>query len=468
MYTETIERIQRFKLALRMGVPIFLLAGVLLFSLLTQYMEHIPSNFIIIIVGLLAVSVYFQFYLIYQGFNERITDNITHTFTPQYIKKLFNQRKKKSVQTLILFSIDNISDVNERFGMKNGDELLHTISKEIDSFFKSKGIKKLIISHYKGGIFIILLDGYQRDNRILFDLFSTKIDSSKINDIEIKSSGAVIDTEISEDFDKLLDRLFELKIDSQKRHEIIENDKINLSKLENSIVEAIKRKRLSVMGQKISYKESFIVDISVKLIDENGKFIHQKRFLPIITRLGLRADYELMKIEYILNEPKRPSNYYYALNIAAEVLRNTKFKNTLKTLLSDIKEPKLIIIIEEKEYFSNIKYFDNIIQEYRTLGIKIVLDGLGNNHTTQLYMKDLHVDMVRFDSSYGKKIQDIRYQNIIEGLNLTAQKMNLLTWIKLISDKESAKIAQDIGIDIISGNYFSKITEIQNLHKEEI
>ena len=71
MYTEEIERIQRFKLALRMGIPIFMLASILLFSLLTQYFEHIPSNFIIIIVGLLAIAVYFQFFLIYQGFKER-------------------------------------------------------------------------------------------------------------------------------------------------------------------------------------------------------------------------------------------------------------------------------------------------------------------------------------------------------------------------------------------------------------
>jgi len=465
MYTETIERIQRFKLALRMGIPIFFLAGVLLFSLLTQYFDHIPTNFIIIIVGLLAVSVYFQFYLIYQGFNERITDNVTHTFTSEYLKKLFDKRKKKEIQTLILYSIDNISDINERLGIKNGDRVLHSVSKIIDQFFKSRGVKKLIISHYKGGNFIILLDGYQSENRLLFDLFSTKVDNSKIDDIEIKTSAAVIDTNISDNFEKLLDRLFELKIDAQKNHQIVENDKLNLNKLENSIIEAIKNRQLSIMGQKVDYTDDKIIDISVKLIDENGKFIHQKRFLPIISRLGLRAEYELTKIKLIIKESEKNSFTYYAVNVAAEVLRDSYFKKEIKEIFSDIKNYKFIIIIEEKEYFSNIRYFDHILQEYRDLGIKIALDGLGNNHTIQLYMKDLHVDMIRFDSSYGKNIKDRRYQNIIEGLNLTAQKMNLVTWIRLIGDEKSAKIAKDIGIDIISGNYFSKI---ENLKKEEI
>lgn len=460
MYTEKIERIQRFKLALRMGIPIFLLAGVLLFSLLTQYLEKVPVNFIIIIVGLLAVSVYFQFYLIYQGFNERVTDTITHTFTPSYLKKLFNKHKKDTTQTLILYSIDNISDINERLGMKNGDQLLYNVSTLIDTFFQSKGMKKLILSHYKGGNFIILLNGEQSDNRLLFDLFSTKIGDSKIEGVEIKSSGAVIDTKISNDFDKLVDRLFELQFESQKRHQIIEDDKTNLNELENSILEALSAKCFSIMGQKIVYKDSDIIDVSVKLIDKNGKFIHQKRYLPIITRLGFRARYELIKIEYILEKIRVHPEYLYAITIAAEVLRDYQFQLQVESLVSDAKKCQMIIIIEEKEYFSNIKRFDYILQNYRELGIKIALDGLGNNHTSQLYMKDLHVDMIRFDSSYGKKIRDKRYQNFLEGLNLTAKKMGLKTWIRLIEDETSASIAQEIGVDIISGNFSAKIASI--------
>jgi len=467
MYTEKIERIQRFKLALRMGIPIFLLTGVLLFSLLSQYLEHIPGSFIIIIVGILAISVYFQFYLIYQGFNEGITDFITHTFTPSYLKKLFKQRKKKLTQTLILFSIDNISDINERFGIKNGDKLLYDTSKLIDAFFQEKGIKNLILSYYKGGNFIILLDGEQSDNRLLFDLFSSKVAYSKIEGIEIKSSGAIIDTKVNDDFEKLIDRLFELQIESQKRQKIILNDEVNLNELENSILKALDHKNLSIMAQEVESKKSKILDVSVKLIDENQKLIHQKRFLPIITRLGLRARYELLKIEFIIEETKKYPEYSCVMSIAAEVLRDYQFQTQVESLVSGIKECRLVFMLEEKEYYSNIKHFDYILQNYRDLGIRIALDGLGNNHTTQLYMKDLHVDMVRFDGSYGKKIEDKRYQNMLEGLNLMAQKMGLYTWVRLIKDETSATIAKEMGIDMISGNYLAKIASIETIAKKE-
>jgi EAL domain-containing protein (putative c-di-GMP-specific phosphodiesterase class I) len=463
MYTEKIERIQRFKLALRMGIPIFLLAGVLLFSLLTQYLKAIPVNFIIIIVGLLAVAVYFQFYLIYQGFNERITDTITHTFTPEYLEKIFNKRKKKTTQSIILYSINNIADINERFGIKNGDKLLYNISQIIDEFFQSKGIKKLILSHYKAGDFIILLEGEKSGHRLLFDIFSTKMGHPKIEGIEIQSCSALVDTKISQNFEKLIDRLFELQLESQKRLEIIDDDKTDLNELESSILESLKAKRFSIMAQKAEYEGEKILDVSVKLIDAEDKFIHQKRFLPIITRLGRRAEYELAKIQSIVSLANKYTHFTYAISVAAEVVRDHQFQLEIESLISDCRESSLMFILEEKEYFSNIKRFDYIIQNYRKLGIKIVLDGLANNPTTQLYMKDLHVDMVRFDGSYGKNIDEDRYQNIVEGLNLAAQKMGLLTWIRLIKDKNSADLAKKLGIDIISGHYISKVSRVDSL-----
>jgi EAL domain-containing protein (putative c-di-GMP-specific phosphodiesterase class I) len=346
--------------------------------------------------------------------------------------------------------------------MNNGDKLLRKIAKNIDEFFKTKGIKKPVFSHYKGGNFLILLDGEQGSYATIFDLFLTKIDDSIVDDIELKCSGSIIDTDISDDFEKLVDRLFELRIESQLRDSYIEKDEINLSELENSVIDAINSKRVSIMGQKTDMGDISIVDISVKLIDKNEKLIHQKRFIPIVTRLGMRESYELIKLENVLKKIDINPKYLFAVTIAAEVLRNTKFKTDVKRLITDTKECRLIFILEEKEYFSNIKYFDNILQDYRKLGIKIALDALGNNHTTQLYMKDLHVDIIRFDSTYGKKLHVKRYQSIVEGLNLTAHKIGLLTWIRFIGDEDSAKIARDMKIDVISGNYFSKIEPIEN------
>ncbi|MEJ2468912.1 MAG: GGDEF domain-containing protein, partial [Campylobacterales bacterium] len=81
LYPEAKERENRFKLALRMGLPVFALAAITTASVLLRYFNTIPYVFIIVAFSVLGIMVYYLFYLIYQGVNERITDPISHAFT---------------------------------------------------------------------------------------------------------------------------------------------------------------------------------------------------------------------------------------------------------------------------------------------------------------------------------------------------------------------------------------------------
>ncbi|RUM67121.1 MAG: hypothetical protein DSZ03_00165, partial [Sulfurimonas sp.] len=154
------EREAQFKLAIRMGFPIFLLSSVLLFSLLSQYLDVIPSSFIIIVVGLFAVAVYFLFYLIYKGYDERITDPITHVFTREYGMALFKKEiQQEPTYTFILISIHNLHDINEQYGINNGDIVLYETAQWIGRFFEEKGVKNFPICVLKGGDYLIGLKG---------------------------------------------------------------------------------------------------------------------------------------------------------------------------------------------------------------------------------------------------------------------------------------------------------------------
>ena len=101
------ERAQRFKLALRMGTPIGLLFLIVSFSFFTIDNETIPSYYFLILISVFVVMIYYIFYLIYQGQEERITDPITHTFTREYLISYLKRKVKKEPYTLILiFHID--------------------------------------------------------------------------------------------------------------------------------------------------------------------------------------------------------------------------------------------------------------------------------------------------------------------------------------------------------------------------
>ena len=69
---QTKEREYRFKLALRMGIPIFLLVLILIFNTFINTNENLDTIFYIEAVILLAFSIYFIFYLIYSVFDVKL------------------------------------------------------------------------------------------------------------------------------------------------------------------------------------------------------------------------------------------------------------------------------------------------------------------------------------------------------------------------------------------------------------
>ena len=99
---ETKERELRFKLALRMGLPIFFLTILLAFVGLSEYFERIPPSFYITSIIILGVMVYFIFFLIYAGFDERITDPITKTFDREYLTGYLKKEMEEGPYTLFL------------------------------------------------------------------------------------------------------------------------------------------------------------------------------------------------------------------------------------------------------------------------------------------------------------------------------------------------------------------------------
>ena len=112
------EREYRFRLALRMGLPIFALTLALISNTLITTYESLQLSFYVESVLLLTFSIYFIFYLIYKGFSVRITEPVSKVFTREYLYKyLIKDIKKEQNYTLLLISIENLHHINLRYGI---------------------------------------------------------------------------------------------------------------------------------------------------------------------------------------------------------------------------------------------------------------------------------------------------------------------------------------------------------------
>lgn len=463
------ERELRFKLALRMGLPIFLLFVIILISFFSFGDGEIPAFFLVIAISAFAVMIYYIFYLLYQGQEERITDPITHTFSREYLINYFKKQIDKGPYTILLVSVRNLTDINSRYGVKKGDRVLYEVGHWIGTFLKEKEIQRFPIGHYKGSDFLIGLPGTKEKYQNLIDLMCLKFQNRTIDEIEISLTSAIVDTKYSHDIDQLTTRLFDISDEKLINKQVIDEDEIDPTELEASVIHAIQKHSFSLMFQIVDEKETAsMLEASVKLINGEGKIIHQNKFMPVIDRLGLTRTYDEMILEKVVKLSENvPHNLILAFSLSPSSVRNNTFLERALTLLShnESARGRIMFILSENDYYDHPKRYNELLQAYRRLGIFIAIDNFGAFKSSMTFLKDLKIDVLRFDNTYGKHITTKEYQDIVKGLNVVAQGLGLRTWIRMIEDRSQEKIVTSLGINFVQGNYLGKIASLEELEK---
>ena len=451
------EREYRFKLALRMGLPIFALIFALIFHTLITNYTTLRTSFYIEAVLLLLVSIYFIFFLIYKGFDVKITDSVTKTFTREYLYQYLQKEiQKKKEYTLILISIDNLNDINTLYGLKNGDKVLEYVIDWINQYLKKEGIQNYPIGHIKGGDFVIGLEGFKDKYSTLLELLFLKSNELQVDDIEIKISGAITDTRYSEDLHYLIENLFDLQDKNKSiKHE---EESINPNELELLVINAIENKNLLIMSQEVYNNRDDVIfqECYVKLKGKNNKIIHPKTYLKVINKLGLGVRFDLMVLEEILKNCRYEKNIY-AVNILPTSLRNDKFFAKTKELLKEYAGTQVMFVLNEMQYYSYISRYNSIIKSLKSLGVLIAIDRLGSIHTSFLYLRELNIDVVRFDTYYSNNEKLSQNRSIIDGFTIMAHEKGVKTWIKNIEDEATYRLTKEMDIDYIEGKYLSDL-----------
>ncbi len=207
--------------------------------------------------------------------------------------------------------------------------------------------------------------------------------------------------------------------------------------------------------------KSIIRECFIKLKTPDGKIIHQKAYMKILDKLGLMIDFDLMILEQNITKCANSVDKIFAINISPTSLRNPIFIFKAKELIrenSDIKN-RILFLLSEVEYYSHIDRYNNILKSFRDLGVLIAIDRLGAIHTSFLYLRDLDIDIVRFDSFYTKDMLNEKNRSIIYGFNMMAHEKGLKTWVKMVESNDIKKEVEKLKIDYIQGRYLAPIKE---------
>jgi len=149
----------------------------------------------------------------------------------------------------------------------------------------------------------------------------------------------------------------------------------------------------------------------------------------------------------------------FALSVSPTSIRNPIFIQKVKELFSKNKKikNKIIFLLYEKEYYSHINKYNNLLQSLRLLSIKIAIDRVASSHTSFLYIRELDIDIIRYDSLYSKETKNNKKYSIIKAFQLMAQESSLKTWMKMIESEEKLLEANNLKIDYVQGIHLAKL-----------
>lgn len=456
------EREYRFGLALRMVLPVFALIISFIIHTFISENPYQSNVFYFELVLILVFSIYFIFYLIYEGFETKITNTVSSVFTREYLYKYLKKKLKQYDEyTLILISIDNLNDINNRYGIKNGDKVLAQTVNWITQYLKEKQITNFPIGHIKGGDFVIGLKGNKSEYKTIIELMCLKCEDFKVNDIEVEISGAINDITLSKDIDYLVENLFEQQIKNRNSKYVgnIDNE-IDPSELESYVISAIKRRDLLIKTQDVFENDSVAIkEYFIKLKTQDNKILHQKSYMKVLDKLRLMVDYDLIVLEKLVSRCSETDGVKSAISISPTSIRNPQFLRATRELLKKNQNAKnkIIFLLSENEYYPRVERYNATLKEFKDIGIEIAIDRLGSIHTSFLYLRDLDIDIVRLDSFYTKDMNRDRYKNIVDGFNVMAHKKGVRTWIKMVEDEDVNKLAKELGIDYLQGKYLAPL-----------
>lgn len=464
LFSEEKERSNRFKLSLKIAFPLILVLVLLMFLMFSK--DDFVWQDLVLLIILVVCYVYYIIYFLYFAFNNTILDSVSNVFTRKEIVKIIqrelNFNKEKSV---VLVNIKNIQDINFRYGYKNGDKLLKEFVIKLSEYFADNNFKDIPIGRYSGGSFVFLIDCKITQLNHLLKTFERKLSNKGIDNIEVKIDFASIETSYDKDIENIINYLFSKILyieDEEQKNEI---SIIKPDVLDDLVKYAIDNSEFEIKQQTIkSLKdENDLINLSVSINSKDIGNITKNKMMEIAAKNSYEIKHDLKVIEFIAKTfDFKNFNSRVLIEISPVSLRNQDFKNEIyRMITNDIIDPnKMVFEFYEKEVYSEILRFSEIISQFKEYGFKIAINQFLGNNASFEYFKYLNVDYIIYDLEVNKNFYEPKIREIFDIINKNSYKFGVKTVIRFVDKIKFYNELKESDIDYVQGFCIDKPTKI--------
>ncbi len=462
LYSETQERSRRFRLALRMGLPILLLIGVVVFYIFRQIRFEITVIDVAIFLFILFISVYFLFFLINLGQSETVIDRMTGAFNRSHLLQALRRKiRENGTYTILLIRIENLPLINDHFGIDRGDAMLKVFVHLLDGFLKMHGIREAVIGRYHGGDFIVGLPLEKEEAEKRIEEFASTY--REINNIAIELAYADVGKEEGDDVPALITYLYDSLTQERRRprKRTETNRRVDVNRLEREIVEAIDRGDLRLhflpsLNLKTNRVDLF--EVAVRLQTESNDTLPPKKFIPVVNRLGLEKTFDTALFSAVCRTAKEVApEMRFSFNVSPFSLRDETFVQGLEEIVTKegVGFGRFVVELYENRAVKDVKRYRMTLEELRERGMRFALDNFGGSNAGFEYIKTLPVDMVQFDREFTISYNNPRIAALMRGYITAFRTMHVQSLVKWVDSEEAFVRFKQLGVDYIQGFFVS-------------
>ncbi len=178
--------------------------------------------------------------------------------------------------------------------------------------------------------------------------------------------------------------------------------------------------------------------------------------------VGLASDFDLAVCERAINYisfKAGGTRTKFSINISGQSVGNPYFREKLVELLRKDKSlpQRLIFEITESSHIIDLEKVNEFIHMLQERGFQVALDDFGAGAASLEYLQKLHIDYVKIDGNYIRKIQHSeRDQAMVRNIVKMCKDLNTLVIAEFVETEEQFAILKDMGVDYGQGYLFGR------------
>ncbi|RWK07497.1 EAL domain-containing protein [Mesorhizobium sp.] len=373
---------------------------------------------------------------------------------------------------LAVLDLDDFKSVNDTLGHPVGDGLIYAVAERLAAV-AGPGIN---VSRFGGDEFMIYFDRIEDESHLtslLDEIFADlqgEVDVaghglriqtsggavlSRVNDTDVDAMIVKADLALykAKELGKNSWRLFEASMDAAFR---------NRQLMKADLRSAVQAKELRVVYQPIVSMSTMRIASCEALCrwdhPDLGP-ISPSIFIPLAEEMGIISEISAFVLQAACAEcAKWPAQTSVSINLSAKDFRNRDVVQKVRDALAaaGLAPHRLEIEVTETALLDDKSQTRELIEELKTLGVRIALDDFGTGYSSLSYLHKLPLDKIKIDRSFLIDVtQSPQSLDLLKGIVGLTRTLGLVVTIEGVETFEQLKIlVRSVKPDLVQGFLF--------------